>query len=728
MRLVLAGCLSFVMLWGADTPGQPEVRPRPKLGVALAGGAALGLAHIGVLQWFEEHRIPIDYIGGTSMGGLVSGLHAAGLSSAEIIEFVDRVDWALALSPSAPYKNMAFRRKEDLAAYPVAFEFGFKNGKLQFPSGLSAGQGVGLVIDRAAAPYGNLKSFDDLPTPFRCVASDLNTGKGVVFDRGSLYDAMRATMSLPALFSPLHLNGMTLVDGALTNNLPVDVVKSMGADFTIAVALDVPLDPKDFESLLGVAGRSISYMISANERPQIASADLVLMPELKGMTSGDYSKSKEFRRIGYEAAERKAKMLEKFQVSEAEYNAYVAARKAKRPPQEIHPQEIRIAGEVAPNLQASIKKAVMPPAGEAVDVKTLEDQMLKLTGTGRYETASYQFLREQNKEILAIQATERPIGPPFIKPTILIDGASGEGMRFGIGARLTFLDFGGPASEWRTDATIGTYNFLSTEYYYRIKGGKWFVAPRIGLVKSQLPIYDLQGNHTADYDRTDAGGGADLGYAFGRSQEFRVGYELGHLKTDLDVGTNSLYNLSGQYGATSARFRRDTRNGPLVPTRGTYAELRASWYDRYPGVNRDFAAFEGIVQHAHPFNPLYSIATTFAAGNSVKENSLNSLFDLGGLGRISALSRKQLVGNNYYVGTAYLRRALSVNSISMFGRFYGVIGYEVGRAWYPGLPATPRQDGVIGLLGATRIGVVFVGGSIGDQGAIKLLFRVGRSF
>lgn len=728
MKFLITACLSVCLLSGSGPAGQPDKAKRPKLGVALAGGAALGLAHIGVIQWLEEHRIPIDYIGGTSMGGLVGGLHAVGLSSAEIIDFVNRVDWGLALSPTAPYKDLAFRRKEDLATFPVTFEIGLKHGQMQLPSGLSAGQGVGLVINRAAAPYGSLRSFDDLPTPFRCVASDLTSGKGVIFDKGSLFDAMRATMSLPALFSPLRLNGMTLVDGALTNNLPVDVVKNMGADYTIAVALDVPVDPKDFQSLLGVAGRSISYMISENERPQIASADLVLMPSLKGMTASDYSRSEEFRKIGYEAAARKAGMLEKFQVSEAEYKEYVAARQAKRLPHEIRPQEIRIAGDVAPKLQASLKNAIMPPAGEALNDRILEEQMLKLTGMGRFETASYQFVREQNREILNIQATERPNGPPFIKPAVLIDGASGEGIRFGIGARLTFLDIGGPASEWRTDAAIGTYNVLGSEYYYRLQGGKWFVAPRVTFIKNQLPMYDSWGNHTADYDKSEFAGGADVGYAFGRAQELRLGYEIGHLSTNLDTGTNSLYNLSGQFGAARARFRRDTRNGPLVPTRGTYLELRGSWYDRYPNVSRGFAAFEGTVQHAHSFNRKYSIALNFAAGNSVEESSLRNLFDLGGYARMSSLSRNQLLGNNYYIGSAYLRRTLSVDTISMFGRFYGVIGYEVGRAWFPGSTATPRHAGVIGITGATRIGVVFFGGSIGDQGAMKLLFRLGRAY
>src|SRR5947209_5696763 len=377
-RLVCAACLTLAVLWGSGSNQErQESEKRPKLGVALAGGAALGLAHIGVLEWMEEHRIPIDYIAGTSMGGLVASMYATGMTGKEMQDFADRVNWRQALSPGAPYKQLAFRRKEDAAQFPVAFEIGIKGLKVGLPSGLSAGQGVGLVLARIAAPYGRMRSFDDLPTPFRCVASDLNGGKGVVFGAGSLFDALRATMSLPALFAPVKTDGKLLVDGALTNNLPVDVVKGMGAEYTLAVALDVPSNPADLESLLGVAGRSISYMISEKERTQMAAADLVVMPVLTGMTSVDYAKWNEFRRIGYEAAERKAAMLKRFQVSEEEYRAYAEGRRKKRLPAESRPDEIRITGDVPPKLQAALKKASLPIPGEVVDEAKHEDQMPK---------------------------------------------------------------------------------------------------------------------------------------------------------------------------------------------------------------------------------------------------------------------------------------------------------------------------------------------------------------
>ena len=245
---------------------QPTGKSRPRIGLVLEGGGALGLAHVGVLRWFEEHHIPIDYVSGTSMGGLVGGLYATGRSSDEIHAFLQKINWYSALNNDIPYRDLVFRRKEDARAYPASLEFGFKDRSAVLPSGFNSGHEVGLILDRIAYPYTELRSFNDLPTPFRCVATDLVSGKAVVFDQGSLSEALRATMSLPAIFSPVRRNGQILVDGGLLENLPVDVARRMGADVVIAVNLQTkPLDPDASLSAFAVLQRSISVGISVNE-------------------------------------------------------------------------------------------------------------------------------------------------------------------------------------------------------------------------------------------------------------------------------------------------------------------------------------------------------------------------------------------------------------------------------------------------------------------------------
>ncbi len=701
---------------------------RPKIGLALSGGAALGLSHVGVLQWLEENRIPVDFIAGTSMGALVGGIHASGMTSSEMLDFVRQIDWQATLASSTPYRNLSFRRKEDVAQFTVALELGLKNGRLNLPSGLSPGGGVSLVLDRFAAPYGDLESFDRLPTPFRCVASDLLTGKGVVFDRGSLFDALRASMSLPALFAPVRKDGRILVDGGLTNNLPVDVVRAMGADIVIAVALETPVEEKDFESLLGIAGRSISYLIAANERPNLAAADVVLMPSLKGMGGTDYGKWEEFRRVGFEAAVRKQSALRQFQVPEAEYAAYTAGRQARRRPVTIRPATIVVEGDVAPRLKSAVIAALTPAPGATVDRAVLEEQMSKLTGTGRFDVATYEFRSSAAGESLVVKVQEKRHGPPLLRPLLYLDGANGEGLRFGAGARLTFLDLGGPASEWRTDLAAGTVNRVDTEYYYRIRGGKWFLAPRAGLLQDPLPFYNSKGDRIAEITEKNYWGGADAGYAFGRSQELRFGYQAGYLKTSRSTGSFDPAAFSGRYGFTHLTLRRDTRDDAVLPSRGRFLQARAFWYDRYPLAPEAFAAFEGSVTQAFAPRDRYVILTRLQAGGTTGDPGPAALFRLGGFGSLSALSRQQLLGSRMYYGQAYLLRGLTAPAAASAGRFYGLIGYEAGNAWFPGGAIRPRQDGLIGIAGATPVGAFFFGGSIGGRGERKVLFRLGRTF
>ena len=245
LALILVGISStFGLTQNAQTGGQ-----RPKIGLVLQGGGALGLAHVGVITWMEEHHIPIDYVAGTSMGGLVGGVYATGHNAAEMRQIVQGIPWDEVLSPRTPFQDLSFRRKEDARDYPNSLEFGIRKG-IQFPAGFNSGQQVTLILDKIAAPYSEIKSFNDLPTPFACVASDLVSGRQKVFRSGSLALALRSTMSLPGIFTPVRTKDAIYADGGLLNNIPVDVAKEMGADLTLAIHLaEAPILP-NAQSLL----------------------------------------------------------------------------------------------------------------------------------------------------------------------------------------------------------------------------------------------------------------------------------------------------------------------------------------------------------------------------------------------------------------------------------------------------------------------------------------------
>src|SRR5260370_20216610 len=229
---------------------------RARIGVALEGGSAFGLAHIGVLQWFDEHHIPVDYVAGTSMGGLVGGFYATGMSPADLNQLAANADWDQIVSGATEYQDLSFRRKEDQRALPNSIVLGLRNG-VTLPAGLNAGHPISLMIDRQTLPYHGVKSFDDLPIPFRCVATDIVSGKETVFKDGSLDEALRATMSIPGLFTPVRDEEKLYVDGGLANNLPSNVVRDMGADIVIAIHLDTaPVTAKELTSIFSVLAQT----------------------------------------------------------------------------------------------------------------------------------------------------------------------------------------------------------------------------------------------------------------------------------------------------------------------------------------------------------------------------------------------------------------------------------------------------------------------------------------
>src|SRR5579862_2851320 len=261
LRVLCTGILLAASALFAAAQAQSSKPNRPTVGLVLQGGGALGLAHVGVITWLEEHHIPVNYVAGTSMGGLVGGVYATGRNAAEVREVVKSINWDQVMSGQTPFDDLSFRRKEDHRDYPNSLEFGLRKG-LQFPEGFNSGQQVSLILDQVALPYSDIKSFDDLPIPFACVATDLVSGKPKVFRSGSLSLALRSTMSLPGIFTPVRTKDAIYADGGLLENIPIDVAKQMGAGVTLGVHLEeAPLPPDASLSSFAVLGRSISVMI-----------------------------------------------------------------------------------------------------------------------------------------------------------------------------------------------------------------------------------------------------------------------------------------------------------------------------------------------------------------------------------------------------------------------------------------------------------------------------------
>jgi NTE family protein len=715
----------------AQEPPRHDTAKRPKLGLVLEGGGALGLAHIGVITWMEEHRIPTSYVAGTSMGGLVGGMYATGLSPAEIRQLINGIDWDQVLSGVTPFPDLSFRRKEDAREVPGQLEFGLRGG-LKFPSGFNTGQEVNLVLDSVALPYSEIASFNDLPIPFACVSTDLVSGKPHVFRDGSLALAMRSTMSLPGIFTPVRSGKHLYADGFMLDNLPVDVAKEMGADVTLAIHLETaPLDPNTDLSSFGVLGQSISVMSNVNVIHSMELADVLVVVPLQKYTALDYNKAAAIIKLGYEAAASKATVLSAFSVSEAEWEEYLAARKARRKTAPV-PQFVQVVGATNPEMAKAMEKQMAPLVGKPVEPKTIDRDMMTIVGQGRFATATYSMTEKNGEQGLQVQAEQKSYAPPIVRPLILIDGSQFNNVLFSIGARITFMDVGSYRSELRNDLIFGSQYELASEYYHPFTTtSNWFIAPRLGVNSQQLNIYS--GNTLqASYRLRQVLGGLDTGYGFGRSGEFRLGYEGGYEKITPEIGNvPTLPVTSGTTGDVRIQYQLIDVDDPVIPRAGTNLLMYTKGFTTNPAAPGPFPVSEIQAQHFFRLSAPTSIYVSAFGGSSYGYKTGVPAFSLGGSQYLVAWNTNELLTNQYFLGQiGYIRELLKLppflgSSVNLLGLF------EVGKTYkLPNGPSPPNLpiDGAAGLLVDTIFGPVEIAGAVGDYGHARFFFRIGRTF
>ena len=735
-----AVCVLFLSsLWAQSVPGgvdQPEVKGaaaasgsrRPRIGLVLEGGGALGLAHAGVIRWLEENRIPVDVIAGTSMGALIGGIYASGESPAQIAALIRGIKWNEVLRGATPYRDLSFRRKEDRRDYPNAFEFGLKHGA-QFPSGFNSGQQVGLILDRVGLPYSEMKSFDDLPIPFRCVATDLVSETPYVFDQGSLAGAMRASMSLPAFFTPVRDGSHVLVDGGLVDNLPVDVARQMGADIVIAVHLKIaPLDPQTPLSTVGVLERSASVSIALNELRSMEKADILLTADVERFDTSDYTLFDQIEAEGYKAAQAKSALLSRLRVDEDEWQQIVAARNRKRRPVPM-PEFVEVTGAKGDVLKG-LEHELSGLAGEPIDPHELDEKMMDVTGLGRFAAAGYRDVVRNGQHGLVVEAEEKDYAPPTVHPALVIDGSDYKNVLFEVGGRITLLDLGGFGSEWRNVFIAGSEYGLKTEYFHPFASYTgWFVAVHGTADSSPFFVYQRD-KLLGEYRDRLMGGGLDLGYTFGRGAELRVGYEAGYRKVNEDLGIPVAPAVHGRFGMTSVRYRLERFDDPVIPRRGARLESTFRFYDTAPGTPDVVPTEELRLGLAERTSQKSSVLLFASGGTSFSTRDTGfPPFSLGGPLRLSAYGTNELLTNQYFLlQPAFLYKLREISPL-LKQNVYLLTMYEAGKAYGPPTNAAKvAQDATVGVLFQTLFGPMFFGGSLGDSQHRKFFFEVGRFF
>ena len=736
----VCGTSAFAAPQAAQVP-PPVNRPadgpaRPRVGLALGGGSARGLAHVGVLEWLDEHRIPIDAVAGTSMGGLIGGAFATGIPAAEIRKLTSETDWDAVLSSDAPFEDATFRRKQDRRAFPAGLEFGVR-GALWLPRSLNPGQRIALLLDSFTLPYSALPAFDALPTPFRCVAFDIDKAESVVLGRGVLAEAMRATMALPGIFPPVTIDGRLLVDGGFVDNVPVEATRQMAVDVVIAV--DVTRSPAATPEVtaFSMLSRAVDAVMTAGARRNVASADVVVAPDLEGLTGMDWNAIDEWRRRGYAAAEARAPELLKFAVSEAEYTAHEAARQARRRTAPIVPVSVTVSG-VGRNEQLKLVRRLGSWAGRPLDVARLEQDLLLLCGTDRYELLTYHLVETAAGSALEITARPKANGPAFLTLGLEMNNVDSSNFAMTVTGRTTIFDAVGDGSEVRLDVALGTVLRAGGELFRPI-GAPWlFVAPR-ALVDYSPRNRFLEEQLVGEYRVTRAEAGIDLGVVFGRRAELRAGVDAGHVEEALRVGGPLLPEVHGDEQRASLRFTFDGQDSPVVPSRGVHARASARRFFSAPAISGVPAVVDAI-ENPDEFWQAEFDATSFhtltrrnriffraAAGTSFDAHPYFNDFSLGGPFRMSAYLNEELRGAHFgLIGAGYMRQVSRMPS--WVGPAYVAVWLEGGSAFRSRATAEWHADIAAGLLIDSPLGPVFLGGGVSPDGHRRLYVSLGPLF
>lgn len=716
----------------AQNPTQiaaPEkAQQRSKIGLAMSGGGARGLAHVGVLKWMEEHRVPVDYIGGTSIGALVGSAYSLGMLPGEIQEFVESIPWDEVMRPDPAYTEITYRQKEDRREYPVAFPLGIKKKQIAAPNGLNPGHGVGLLVDRMSLPAYAAADFEHLPIPFRCVATDMISGKAVVLKSGSLSEALRASMSMPGFFTPVERDGMVLADGGLTNNIPTEVVRDMGADIVIALDVTTHLGGKPaLDSIGGMLDESINVMTIDSDRQSLQKADIIIAPDLGSRGRMDFDAARELIDLGYQAAAKKAAVLLPFAISPEEWDKYISERRSRKPEVPKHVAGLEVAG-VDGALKSRLESRLKPLVAEDLDSRAVEHQLTHLTGEGRFDRVGYELYPSASGPLLRVRAHEKSYGPPFINTLIGVNGSDIGDFDFMAGVRLTFTDIGALGAQWRNDIRVGSETLIATEYYYPIARSRIFIAPRLAFERGSRDFFSGE-IKTAEYRDTRLTAAADLGYASGQRSEVRFGYQIS--RTDLTpmIGQPLDIPLNGKTSQVRAGWVFDGQDSPTLPSRGLRVAAQARHIFISPGTTEEFDQLEMQGSAFIPVSAKGSVFFMNALGTTLdKDAAFLQQFRLGGMFRLGAYSYDAFNGNHYIMGVAGYRHEIAKLPNIVGQKVYLGGWYEIGSAFMDLDQTDFKHCFTSGLIADTILGPVAVSASASTEGKTRLRFSIGRLF
>jgi NTE family protein len=715
------------LLLPPDLPAE-ESPDRPKIGLALSGGGARGGAHVGVLKAIEEYGIPIDYVAGTSMGAIIGALYASGYSADDIEKILIETDWKTALKDSPARKDQTMRKKQLERDFLIPLRVGFNHGDIQLPLGAINGQHLDQIFQTLFLPVVGINNFDKLPIPFRTVATDLVTGEAVVLSHGSLSDSVRASMSVPAVFTPVRIGNHLLVDGGMSNNLPVDLVREMGADIVIAVDISSPLlNEEQLTSVLNVTEQLTNFLTRRNADAQIASLgpdDILIVPELDGFSSADFEGAAGIIPLGYEATLLQRDKLLKMAIVSDDNPVPFAPEVAEN----FIVDYVRIDNRSVLN-DAIIESRLAVELGQPLDLVALNESVDKIYSLDVFQSVTYDMeTTDDGQQGIVIHAVPRSWGPNYLQFGMELSSDFSAQSNFLLGAAYTSNALNSLGGELQIVASIGQIDQLSFDFYQPIDlKANWFVEPRLRWRRQNWNLW-LEDTNVAQFQIATAGLDFGVGRNLSTTDQLMVDYEFGRGKAKLLTGIFDFDDDKVKVGELDFIWSHDSLDSLYFPTAGT----QHYWYYRYAtdwlGSAFDFEqiAGKGTLAFSRGKNNFF---VAYEAGYSFDNTApVERWFQLGGLGRLSGLVPNQLIGRHAALATfAYYRRLNNFDLVPAYAGFT----LETGNVWnfasqigFDDL----RYSGSLFVGADTPLGPVYLAVGHSDNGENAVYFYVGNPF
>ncbi len=720
LTMILAA-LSFCV--GAAT----EVRPR--VGLVLGGGGARGAAHIGVLEVLREMRVPVDCITGTSMGALVTGAYAAGLSPDQMREALAKADWNDMFQDNPTYSEINYRNKTISRRFLPGSETGVKDGGVSYQAGVVAGQKIKLFFNHLVHSDMGERYIEDLPLPVALIATDIGNGERVVLREGSLTAAMRASMSVPGLLAPVDHQGRKLVDGGLVDNVPISEVRRLcQADVVIAVNVGSPLlKAEDVGSLLTVAAQMVNILTEQNVSQSLSTlmpSDIYIKPDLEGITAGDFQKSSETADRGRAAASLQMERLRALSVSEAEYAAWQGHLSYARG-KKNQIDEIQVVGLKRVNPDA-VRRHLSVDVGDRAETDRLNRDMMRMYGDGWYESVDYSLLDVRDRNILRVTPVEKSWGPDYLRFGFNLDSNFKQDSSYALRAAYDKTWLNSLGGQLLVGGEIGGRNMATIDFYQPLDSRqRYFVESSLTYSYETKSAY--QDGHKVSENAISQGRFAlGAGINIGVLGHVRAGWQQQRIDSELSTGaaTSTIpADTRVNYGGSYAALDFDQMDRLYFATSGWSA--RMSYFN---APSKDYSKVAVDLRAAKAFGDVVVNGAMRYQGSPRGQLPYYDAATLGGFLNLSGFASNQLVGDEIRYGGLRFEKIIGRLPLGLRGDMRAGLALEAGKVNTP-YTETNRtgwlKSTTLYLGGETPLGPIYLGYGRSEQGSSNVYLFIG---